>query len=62
MKTGTEPVKRQFLNIEHCEDAMLHRCAARFSLLHPTFKLTKLTASAAEPLEDSQAKTYKPSV
>ena len=33
MKTGTGPVKRQFLNIEHCEDAMLHCCAARFSLL-----------------------------
>jgi len=33
MKTGIGPVKRQFLTIEHCENDMLHCCAARFSFL-----------------------------
>ena len=33
MNTRFEPVKRQFPNVEHCENDMLHCCAARFSLL-----------------------------
>ena len=33
MNTRLEPVKRQFLNVEHCENDVLHCCAARFFFL-----------------------------
>ena len=45
---GIGPIKRQFLNVEHCKDDML---------LYPTniHPQVKLTASAAEPLQDSNS-------
>ena len=45
---GIGPIKRQFLNVEHCKEDMLLFPAN----IHPQ---VKLTASAAEPLYDSNS-------
>ena len=46
MNMGIGPIKRQSLNVEHCKDDMLLFPAN----IHPQ---VKLTASAAEPLQDA---------